>query len=62
MAPNSTDQDWRCVAEQTSKEMDPAKLSALVARLCRLLDRERGRTTQFQPQQANQSGSSPDVA
>ena len=62
MAPNSTDQDWRCAADQTGKEMDAAKLTALVAQLCRLLDRERGRKSQFQPQQANQSGSSPDVA
>jgi hypothetical protein len=47
MAPNSTDQDWRCAADQTGKEMDAAKLTALVAQLFRLLDRERGRKTQF---------------
>jgi hypothetical protein len=62
MAPHPTDQDWRCIAEQTSKEMDPAKLMTLVAKLCRALDRERGRKTEFQLQQDNQSGSFPDVA
>ncbi len=62
MAPNPTDQDWRCIAEQTSKEMNPAKLMALVAKLCHALDRERGRKTEFQPQQDNQTGSFPDVA
>jgi hypothetical protein len=32
MAPYS--EDWRTIAEQTSKEMDPKKLAALVDRLC----------------------------
>jgi len=44
------------------KEMNPAKLMALVAKLCHALDRERGRKTEFQPQQDNQTGSFPDVA
>jgi len=61
MAPHPTDQDWRCIAEQASKEMDPAKLMTLVAQLCGALDRERGRKTEFQPQQDNQTGSFPDV-
>ena len=62
MAPHPTDQDWRCIAEKASKEMDPAKLMTLVAKLCRALDRKRGRKTEFQLQQDNQSGSFPDVA
>jgi hypothetical protein len=35
MAPQSTDQE---IAEQVSKEMDSAKLTILVDRLCRALD------------------------
>ena len=38
MAPQSTDQEWRAIAEQVSKEMDSAKLTILVDRLCRALD------------------------
>ncbi len=38
MAPQSTDQEWRSIAEQVSKEMDSAKLTILVDRLCRALD------------------------
>jgi hypothetical protein len=35
------DGDWRSIAEQTSKEMDPARLTILVARLCLALDAKR---------------------
>jgi|CZKR01.1.fsa_nt_gi hypothetical protein len=38
MAPNLTNQDWRSLAEQASTEMDSAKLTSLVAELCRSLD------------------------
>ena len=38
MAPQSTDQEWRAIAEQVSKEMDSAKLTILVDRFCRALD------------------------
>ncbi len=38
MAPQSTDQQWRAIAEQVSKEIDSAKLTILVDRLCRALD------------------------
>ena len=38
MTPQS---DWRDLAEQTSKEMDSAKLMALVAKLCQAIDGER---------------------
>ena len=38
MAPQSTDQEWRSIAEQVSKEMDSAKLTILIDRLCRALD------------------------
>ena len=41
MAPQFGDGDWRYIAEQTSKEMDPAKLTILVAKLCRALSKER---------------------
>jgi hypothetical protein len=38
MAPQSTDQEWRSIAEQVSRETDSAKLTILVDRLCRALD------------------------
>jgi hypothetical protein len=62
MAPHPTDQDWRCIAEQASKEVDPAKLMTLVAKLCDALDRKRATKAAFQPQPDNQTGSFPDVA
>jgi hypothetical protein len=34
----SQDRNWISIAEQASLEMDPAKLSILVKRLCRALD------------------------
>jgi hypothetical protein len=61
MAPHSTEQDWRCIAQEASTETDPAKLMTLITRLCDALDRRRGRKTEFQPQQDNQSESLPDV-
>jgi hypothetical protein len=50
MAPNLTNQDWRSIAKQASTEMDSAKLTTLVAELCRSLD-ERQKTPQFQRQE-----------
>jgi hypothetical protein len=41
MDPHLGDGDWRSIAEQTSNEMDPAKLMILVAKLCRALDGDR---------------------
>ena len=41
MAPHFGHGDWRHIAEQTSKEIDPAKLMILVAKLCRALSDER---------------------
>jgi hypothetical protein len=38
MGPQARDQQWRAIAEQVSKEMDSAKLTILVDRLCRALD------------------------
>jgi len=38
MAVPLRDNDWRTIAEQASKEMDPQKLTSLVAELCRSLD------------------------
>jgi hypothetical protein len=38
MTPRS---NWRELAEQTSKEMDSAKLMVLVAKLCQAIDGER---------------------
>ena len=50
MAENLTNQEWRSIAEQASTEQDPAKLTSLVAELCRSLD-ERQKTPQFQRQE-----------
>jgi hypothetical protein len=50
MAPQSTDQDWRCIAEQASKEMDPAKLMSLIGELCHALDERK-----LKPWQRNES-------
>jgi hypothetical protein len=35
------DGDWRCIAEQASKEMDSTKLIVLIGKLCGALDIER---------------------
>jgi hypothetical protein len=40
MAVHLRDEDWRSIAEQTTGEMDPAKLLILVEKLCCALDRE----------------------
>ena len=37
MALNRGNEDWRSLAEEASKEMDPAKLTILVGKLCRAL-------------------------
>ena len=50
MAPQSRDQDWRCIAEQASKEMDPAKLMSLIGELCQALDERK-----LKPWQRNES-------
>lgn len=39
--------DWRSIAEQASKETDPAKLMTLVEKLCCALDRERSQKSQL---------------
>jgi hypothetical protein len=38
MSPPLEDVDWRVIAAQASKEMDPEKLTRLIAKLCRSLD------------------------
>ena len=43
------DRDWRIVAEQASKEMDPEKLTRLVAELCRSLDARNQKPEKAQP-------------
>jgi hypothetical protein len=39
MTPSLKDQEWYSIAEQASKEMDPAKLTLLVSQLCAALDK-----------------------
>jgi len=47
MAPHLGDGDWLFIAEQASKEMDPAKLMILVEKLCHALEGKRRETSQF---------------
>jgi len=37
------DKDWRTIAEKASKEMDPEKLTILIAQLCSALDERKAR-------------------
>lgn len=46
MTPYIGDGDWRPLAEEVSQEMDSAKLSALVTRLCRVLDEREDKARQ----------------
>ncbi len=41
MAPHIEEGDWRPIAEQASKEMDPQKLTILIEKLCCALEGER---------------------
>jgi hypothetical protein len=41
------DADWRSIAEQASKETDPAKLTILVEKLCCALDGEHKRKSRL---------------
>jgi hypothetical protein len=43
MALHLGDKDWRTIAEKASKEMDPEKLTILIAQLCSALDERRAR-------------------
>ncbi len=47
MAPHLGDGDWRSIAEQASKEMDPAKLLILVEKLCCALEDDRRQKSQL---------------
>ena len=47
MVPHLGDEDWRSIAEQTSKEMDPAKLMILVERFCCALEGARRQKSQL---------------
>ena len=41
MAPHREEGDWRPIAEQVSREMDPQKLMILIGKLCCALEGER---------------------
>ena len=56
MSPHLGGEDWRSVAQQTSNEMDPAKLMILVAKLCSALDGECGKKS---PRGATSAGKEP---
>jgi hypothetical protein len=47
MAPHLGDTDWRSIAEQASKEMDPAKMLILVEKLCCALEADRRQKSQL---------------
>jgi hypothetical protein len=40
MAPHLEEGDWRLIAEQASKEMDPQRLMILIGKLCCALEGE----------------------
>jgi hypothetical protein len=56
MTPHLGDEDWRSVAERASKEMDPAKLTMLIAELCRALDGERKERVSLAPPPSTATG------
>jgi hypothetical protein len=49
ITPHLGDGDWQSIAEQASKEMDPAKLMILVEKLCCALEGERREKSQLAP-------------
>jgi hypothetical protein len=52
------DEDWRSIAEQTTNEMDPAKLLILVEKLCCALDNKLGKKYRTEPtSRGNEPGS-----
>ena len=57
MAPHSEDRDWMSISEQASKEMDSAKLTALVEQLCSAVDNRKKVALSF-PSQTNSQASS----
>ena len=61
MAENLTNQEWRSIAEQASTEQDPAKLTSLVAELCRSLD-ERQKNASVSAQRITDPGGGPSHA
>jgi hypothetical protein len=48
IALNRGNEDWRSIAEEASKEMDPARLTVLVGKLCRALDERNERKSPMQ--------------
>jgi len=54
-------EDWRLIAEQASTEMDPKKLTLLIAHLCRALDGENDISPK-QRQQINSAKPASDIA
>jgi hypothetical protein len=51
MTTHSEDRAWLSIAEQASKEMNPAKLMTLVQQLCSALDnRNKGRSAPDRPE------------
>ena len=47
MAPYFENRNWQPIAEQASKEMDPAKLAILIEKLCGALEGERSEKSQW---------------
>jgi len=60
MAPHLGDGDWQSIAEQASKEMDSAKLTILIEKLCRALEsKPEGRLSLQRQSTGNEPGSFP---
>jgi hypothetical protein len=57
MAQQTTDPEWYSIAEQASKETDPAKLTILVAQLCSALDKAENRPNSNATNPANETRS-----
>jgi hypothetical protein len=47
--------DWRPIAEQASKEKNPAKMMVLIAQLCQVFDGERAKKASAAATQENQA-------
>ena len=56
MAPHLEEGDWRPIAEQVSREMDPQKLMILIGKLCCALEGERREKSRMA---VNQGGNEP---
>jgi len=63
MAPHLAEGDWRPIAEQASREMDPQKLMILIGKLCCALEGERSEKSRTAvKQRGNEQGLFPAIS